>query len=41
MITMLRRIALVIAGSSGIIAATTLTAEAGLNLNHCEPGVAR
>lgn len=37
MITKIRRIALVLATSSGIIAATTLTAHAAVALNHCEP----
>ena len=38
MFTKIRRIALLLAASSGIIAATTATAHAGLNLaNHCEP----
>jgi hypothetical protein len=37
MYTTLRRIALFLATSSGIIAATTLTAHAGINVNHCEP----
>jgi hypothetical protein len=36
MITKIRRIALLLATSSGIIAATTLTADA-LGRNHCEP----
>jgi hypothetical protein len=34
----LKRIGLILATSSGIIAATTLTAHAGIDLaNHCEP----
>ena len=41
MITKIRRIALMLATSSGIIAATTLTAHAGLLNNHCEPPLAR
>ena len=42
MITKIRRIALLLATSSGIIAATTLTAHAGINLaNHCESPLAR
>ena len=36
MFTAIRRIALLLATSSGIIAATTLTAHA-LGHNHCEP----
>ena len=41
MITKIRRIALVLVTSSGIIAATTLTAHAGVILgNHCEPRLA-
>jgi hypothetical protein len=36
MITKIRRIALVLATSSGIIAATAATAHA-LGANHCEP----
>ena len=39
MITKIRRIALLLATSSGIIAATTLTAHA-LGGNHCEPPLA-
>jgi hypothetical protein len=39
MYTNLRRIALLLATSTGIITATTLTAHAGLALNHCEPGL--
>jgi hypothetical protein len=41
MYTALRRLTLVLATSSGLIAATTLTAEAGLYLNHCEPHTTR
>jgi hypothetical protein len=37
MITKIRRIALLLATSAGIIAATTAVAEAGINSNHCEP----
>jgi hypothetical protein len=37
MLKFIRRIALVVATSSGVIAATTLTAHAGLLSNHCEP----
>jgi hypothetical protein len=37
MINKIRRIALVLATSAGIIAATTVSAQAGLNINHCEP----
>ena len=40
MFTTLRPIALILATSSGVIAATTLTAHAGINLNHCEPPLA-
>jgi hypothetical protein len=40
MITKIRRVALLLATSAGIIAATTATAQAGLNLNHCEPRLA-
>ena len=37
MLKLIRRLALVAGTSSGIIAATTLTAHAGVNLgNHCE-----
>jgi hypothetical protein len=32
-----RRLLLSLAASSGLIAATTLTAHAGISLNHCEP----
>ena len=39
MYTTLRRIALLLATSTGLITATTLTAHAGVNLNHCEPGL--
>ena len=34
-----RRLALLLATSTGLITATSLTAHAGLALNHCEPGV--
>src|SRR5215217_928805 len=37
MIIKIRRIALVLATSAGIIAATTATAHAGIGMNHCEP----
>jgi hypothetical protein len=40
MLKTLKRIGLILATSSGIVAATTLTAHAGLNLNHCEPRLA-
>ena len=34
----IRRLVLILAASSGVIAATSLTASAGLSLmNHCEP----
>ena len=33
----LKRIGLILATSSGIIAASTLTAHAGMSLNRCEP----
>ena len=33
----LKRIGLILATSSGIVAATTLTAHAGIGMNHCEP----
>ena len=36
MINKIRRIALLLATSAGIIAATTATAHAGLAINHCE-----
>jgi hypothetical protein len=36
----LKRIGLILATSSGIIAATTATAHAGLYANHCEPRLA-
>jgi hypothetical protein len=36
----LKRIGLILATSSGIVAATTLTAQAGLAINHCEPKLA-
>lgn len=41
MFTAIRRIALLLATSSGVIAATTLTAHAGLLNNHCEPPLDR
>jgi hypothetical protein len=41
MYTNLRRIALLLATSSGLIAATTLTAHAGVAINHCEPRLPR
>jgi hypothetical protein len=37
MITKIRRVALLLAASAGLIAATTATAQAGLGMNHCEP----
>jgi hypothetical protein len=38
MIKIIRRIGLIVLTSSGVVAATTLTAHAGVNLgNHCEP----
>jgi len=38
MLTVIRRIAVLLATSSGILATTALTAHAGLNFaNHCEP----
>ena len=41
MFTAIRRIALILATGSGVIAATTLTAHAGIILgNHCEPRLA-
>jgi len=40
MIIKIRRIALVLATSAGIIAATTATAHAGIGMNHCEPQLA-
>jgi len=37
MITTIRRILLVVAASLGVVATTTLTAQAGLSFtNHCE-----
>jgi hypothetical protein len=36
----LKRIGLILATSSGIVTATTLTAHAGLGINHCEPKLA-
>jgi hypothetical protein len=41
MITKIRRIALMLATSAGIIAATTATAHAGLAINNCEPRLLR
>ena len=41
MITKIRRVALVLAASSGIIAATTLIAHAGVDAQHCEPRLSR
>jgi hypothetical protein len=41
MITKIRRVALLLATSAGIIAATTATAQAGLAINHCEPRLLR
>jgi hypothetical protein len=40
MVTKIRRVALLLATSAGIIAATTATAHAGLYANHCEPKLA-
>ena len=40
MITKIRRVALLLATSAGIIAATSAVAEAGIRLNHCEPQLA-
>jgi hypothetical protein len=40
MFTAIRRIALIVATSSGVIAATTLTAHALGGNNHCEPRLA-
>ena len=40
MITKIRRVALLLATSAGIIAATSAVAEAGVRLNHCEPQLA-
>ena len=37
MIRSIRRLLLILATSSGVIALTALTAEAGRELNHCEP----
>ena len=37
MYTKIRRLILTLAASSGLIAAATLTADAGLGMNHCEP----
>ena len=42
MLNVIRRIALILATSSGVVAATTLTAHAGMILgNHCEPRLDR
>jgi hypothetical protein len=41
MITKIRRVALILATSAGIIAASSAAAHAGLNLNHCEPRLSR
>ena len=41
MITKIRRIALVLATSSGLIAATTLVAQAGVDAQHCEARLPR
>ena len=41
MFTTIRRIALILATSSGVAAATTLTAHAGIGMNHCEPRLSR
>ena len=41
MLNFIRRIALVVATSSGILAATSLTAHAGLLNNHSEPRLLR
>ena len=41
MYTTARRILLTLAASTGLIATTTLTAHAGLALNHCEPRLSR
>jgi hypothetical protein len=40
MITKIRRVVLLLATSAGILATTTAVAEAGLNINHCEPPLA-
>ena len=40
MVTKIRRVALLLATSAGIVAATTAVAEAGIKLNHCEPRLA-
>jgi hypothetical protein len=37
----IRRILLILATSSGVMAVTALTAEAGRELNHCEPPLPR
>jgi hypothetical protein len=41
MITKVRRVALLLATSAGIIAATAAVAGAGIKLNHCEPRLPR
>jgi hypothetical protein len=41
MITKIRRVALLLATSAGIIAATTATAQAGVAINHCESRLIR
>jgi hypothetical protein len=41
MITKVRRVALMLATSAGIIATTAAVAEAGVRLNHCEPRLPR
>ena len=40
MLRSIRRIILIIATSSGVFSATTLTAQAGTYLNHCETRLA-
>jgi hypothetical protein len=37
----LRKIALLLATSTGLITTTTLAAEAGVRLNHCTPRLPR
>jgi hypothetical protein len=41
MITKIRRVVLLLATSTGIIAASTLTAHAHIAANHCEPRLLR
>ena len=41
MLRIIRRIALIVATSGGVIAASTLTAHAGIHLNHCEARLPR